>query len=176
MAYQIRLVRPHDAPGVVRVVQAVYDEYGFTWDESGYHSDLYDLTEYCDPLMARFWVAEATNGQIIGCGGVAFHAEIPGELGSTAIEEGTVRVSRTSAEVIRMYVHPDARRQGIATEIFERILDETPGQNLEIWSDKKFIDAHRLYESFGAVRVGERICDDPDEAPEWGFLLKNFGD
>jgi len=31
-----------DVEGIVRVVKAVYDEYGFTWDAEEYHADLYD--------------------------------------------------------------------------------------------------------------------------------------
>jgi putative acetyltransferase len=42
---------------------------------------------------------------------------------------------------------------------------------MELWSDKRFTDAHRLYERFGAKVVGERICHDPDKSPEWGLVL-----
>jgi hypothetical protein len=42
---------------------------------------------------------------------------------------------------------------------------------MEMWSDKRFEDAHRLYQKLGAEVVGERICHDPDQSPEWGLLL-----
>jgi hypothetical protein len=42
---------------------------------------------------------------------------------------------------------------------------------MEIWSDKKLLDGHRLYEKVGAVLVGERLCHDPDQSPEWGLVL-----
>jgi hypothetical protein len=42
---------------------------------------------------------------------------------------------------------------------------------MEIWSDKRFAEAHALYRSLGAKLVGERICHDPEQSPEWGFLL-----
>ena len=50
-----------------------------------------------------------------------------------------------------------ARRRG-----FERLIG---------WSDKRFEEAHGLYAKVGMGRVGERICDDPDKSPEWGFAL-----
>ena len=70
-----------------------------------------------------------------------------------------------------MYVHPKGRRRGIATAIMREIIGLEVGP-IEIWSDKRFVDAHRLYQRFGASVVGERICHDPDRAPEWGMILQ----
>jgi hypothetical protein len=42
---------------------------------------------------------------------------------------------------------------------------------MELWSDKRFGPAHRLYGQFGAEVVGDRICDDPDKSPEWGLRI-----
>jgi hypothetical protein len=42
---------------------------------------------------------------------------------------------------------------------------------MELWSDKRFEDAHRLYQKLGARVVGERICHDPDQSPEWGLAI-----
>lgn len=44
-------------------------------------------------------------------------------------------------------------------------------RQLEIWSDKRFEDAHRLYRRYGARVVGERVHDDPDSSEEWGLLI-----
>lgn len=165
----IRLARPEDSDGVVRTVRAVYDEYGFTWEEGGYHSDLYDLGPYCDPTQAQFWVAEL-EGEIAGCGGVRYFPTIPGQLGEIVIADDYERVAGTSSDIVRMYVHPRGRRMGIASSIMQAIVASTTGP-IEIWSDKRFVDAHRLYERFGAKTVGERICHDPDQAPEWGMIL-----
>lgn len=165
----LRLATLNDAPGVVEVVQAVYEEYGFTWEASGYHADLYDLQDYCDPTRSRFWVAES-DGRILGCGGIRFHERVQGPIGEIVIINDYERVAGTEAEIVRMYVHPLARRQGIASSIMEKILQATSGP-IEIWSDKKFEDAHRLYQRYGARVVGMRICHDPDQAPEWGMVL-----
>lgn len=169
--WELRPALPEDSAGVVQTVKEVYAEYGFTWEEGGYHADLYDLRPYCDPAQAAFWVAEQ-GGEVVGCGGLSFHARIPGEVGKIVILDDYERIGGTESQIIRMYVRPSARRQGIARKIMEKIVENAPGEAVEIWSDKHFVDAHRLYQSFGAQTVGERICHDPDQAPEWGLVLR----
>lgn len=169
----IRPVHPGDATGVADCVREVYVEYGFTWDPDGYHADLFDLSRFEHETAGRFWAAEEA-GTIIGCGGIGRFAVIPGEVGTLVSYEGELRVAGTNCEVLRMYVRPSARGRGIGSAIMQNILDsarEWGCLGLEIWSDKRFTEAHRLYERFGAVVVGERICDDPDESPEWGMWV-----
>lgn len=165
----IRLAKLEDAPGVVATVKEVYDEYDFTWEAEGYHSDLYDLTAYCDPQLARFWVAER-NGEVVGCGGVRYFPAVAGPLATIVIQDDYERIAGATCDIARMYVRPSARNLGIASSIMKLIVEHATGP-IEIWSDKRFVDAHRLYQRFGAKVVGERICHDPDQAPEWGLLL-----
>jgi hypothetical protein len=40
VAARIRLALAADSSAAAAVVRTVYDEYGFTWDEAGYHADL----------------------------------------------------------------------------------------------------------------------------------------
>ena len=169
---EIRLAELGDSKGVVETVMEVYHEFGFTWDEAGYHADLYDLGPYVRDDEVRFWVA-ISDGEVVGCGGVEFFPLIGGEA-DLVEREGMVRIAGTAGEIIRMYVRPAGRRQGVAGAIMRLIVEGARARNtpaLEIWSDKRFVDAHRLYERNGAVKVGERTCDDPDLAPEWGFRL-----
>lgn len=168
----IRKVRLEDALQVAECVRETYDEYGFTWDPDDYHADLYDLTEYVQE--AEFWVAEE-DGNILGCGGIVWHDLVPGEVGQADFVDGTIRVLGTSAELMRFYVRPSGRRRGIATSILEKSIEAARAKGVaavEIWSDKRFQDAHRLYQRHGARIVGDRICDDPDESPEWGLVLE----
>jgi len=167
------LVRPclgRDAEAAKSVVQEVFREYGFTWDGSDYFADLDGLPE---SFPGGFWVAES-GGQVAGCGGLELHELFAGQAGDLTAIRGTVRVSGTDCELGRLYVRPSARRQGLAGAISDCILSEARHRGLramEIWSDKRFAEAHRLYEKLGARLVGERVCDDPDESPEWGFVL-----
>lgn len=155
-----------DADAVVSVVHEVYEEYAFTWEADGYHRDLYEVP---DSYPDGFWVA-GREGEILGCVGLTMHERVPGEPGQ-AIDR---RICATDAELNRLYVKPAGRKGGLGRWLCEAVMAEARFQGataLELWSDKRFVDAHRLYERLGSIVVGERICDDPDEAPEWGLYL-----
>jgi putative acetyltransferase len=174
MNIRIQAATAADTAGVVRVVRAVYDEYGFTWEADGYHADLYDLQGYYLDRGHGFWVARDAE-TIIGTVALELFDPLPGEPGEAVLVGGTVRLGACDGALERLYVHPAARRQGAGRLLVETVLAEARRRgrrNLEIWSDKRFGEAHRLYHRLGAVTVAERICHDPDESPEWGLLLK----
>ncbi len=169
----LRDVELNDAVGVVETVREVFDEYSFTWEASGYHADLYDLTTYCNKSVSDFWVAEL-KGSIVGCGGVRYFDPVQIPVGHVENVGGKMRIGGCTCEIVRLYVRPSARRKGIGGAIMHKIMESMSlrgASHCEIWSDKLFFDAHTLYQKFGAITVGERICDDPDQAPEWGLLL-----
>ena len=143
---RIRHARTADSAAAAAVVRAVYDEYGFTWDEDGYHADLRDV----ERAYAAFFVAEL-NGRIVGTAGLS--------------EQGSLE---------RLYVMPAARGAGAGSALLATVADEARRRGhdrLEIWSDKRFEGAHRLYLREGARVVGERVHDDPDSSHEWGLVL-----
>ncbi len=167
---RIRPCEPEDAPHAARVVEQVFTDYNFTWDDSDYFQDLNELPgSYPD----GFWVAEQDD-QIVGVGGLELHPTPfpnPGQL--IQIDQET-RIGGTQGELVRLYVLASARRQGIARLLCACIMNEARHRRceaLEIWSDKLFQEAHQLYEELGARCIGERICPDPDQSPEWGYLL-----
>lgn len=171
---RIRPATAADSPAVVAVVRAVHDEYGFTWDPDDYHADLYDIGVHYLGVGHRFYVAEVGD-EVVGCAALEVFAPVAGALGEIVEQEGTSRIGGSDCALQRLYVHPEARRAGIGTRLFERTLDaavETGRTAMEIWSDKKLTKSHRLYERLGARRVADRVCDDPDQSPEWGFLLE----
>lgn len=135
-----------DSSAAAAVVRAVYDEYGFTWDETGYHADLADVAA----AYAAFFVVEL-NGRIVGTAGLT-----PG------------------GSLERLYVLSEARGSGAGSALLAAVVDEARRrghESLEIWSDKRFTGAHRLYERHGARIVGDRVHDDPDASAEWGLVL-----
>ena len=144
---RIRQARAADSTAAAAVVRSVYDEYGFTWDEDGYHSDLRDV----ESAYAAFFVAER-DGRIVGTAGLSEHGSLE-----------------------RLYVLPDARGAGAGSALLAAVADEARRRGharLEFWSDKRFEDAHRLYQREGARIVGERVHDDPDSSHEWGLVLE----
>ena len=159
------------AEGAIETIRAVYDEYGFTWEPEGYHADLYDVRGQYLSQGHRFWVY-VEDGRVLGTAALETYDLLPGRVSETVVVEGKVRVAGTDGSVERLYVHPEARRRGIAMQLMATVVAAAQGRRaLEVWSDKRFEGAHRLYERLGATVVGDRICDDPDVSPEWGLVL-----
>jgi putative acetyltransferase len=175
MSVSIRPAVPHDVENVIGVIRAVYDEYGFTWDAAGYHADLYDLQRHYLDQGHAFWVAEEEGGALIGTAALRLFAPLPGEWGASREVDGELRLCGCDCSLQRLYVHPSARRQGAGRKLMESVLQnarQRGRRGLEIWSDKRFGEAHQLYHKLGAVSVADRICHDPDQSPEWGLLIR----
>jgi GNAT superfamily N-acetyltransferase len=164
--------QPEYAQGAIDVVHAVYDEYGFTWDEADYHADLYDVPGHYLDQGSLFFVA-VVDGQVVATVALSIFDRLPGSSGTVLIED-EVRVAGCDCGLDRLYVHPKARKGRLGTSLTDRTIDEARKlgrTKMEIWSDKRFEAAHRLYQRLGAVIVGDRICGDPDQSPEWGLFL-----
>ena len=145
-AIRVRRARSGDSAAAAAVVRSVYREYGFTWDEDGHHADLRDV----EAAYAAFYVAE-TDNRIVGTAGLSHQGSLE-----------------------RFYVLRGARGAGAGTALLAAVSDEARRRGhvqLEIWSDKRFESAHRLYTRHGARVVGERVHADPDSSHEWGLVL-----
>jgi len=140
--------------GHLAVIAAVYREYGFTWDPGHpYFADLVDPIAHYDRKGGFFSVA-------------VMDRRVVGTIGGTP--EGS------TWELHRLYVAASARRGGLGTALVQTFLDlaRSAGATQAIlWSDKQLLDAHRLYRALGFQVTGERRCDDPDRAIEWGMTL-----
>jgi GNAT superfamily N-acetyltransferase len=151
----VRRATAADSAAAAEVVRAVYAEYGFVWQADGYHADLGDV----DAAYDGFWVAETDGGGVVGCVGLL--------LGAGSLPDADCSLER-------LYVLPGARGGGVGAALCAAVVEEARRhgrRRLEIWTDKRFAAAHRLYVRLGAERAGERVADDPDRSPEWGFVL-----
>ena len=171
----IRPATAGDAAAALAVVRAVFDEYGFELEAGGYDRDLRDLDGHYLSAGHGFWLAEA-DGAVVGTVGLVLAAEpIEGPRGAP-VEFGTdTRIGGCDCSLARLYVHPAARRGGIGSALMATAVAgarEAGRELMEIWSDKLFAEAHRLYERAGARNVGERIANDPDRSAEWGLALE----
>ncbi|MEA2590497.1 MAG: putative acetyltransferase [Actinomycetota bacterium] len=169
----IRLATAADSAAAAGVVEAVYAEYGFPWEPEGCQADLYDLgTHYLD-RGHLVWVA--TDGVAVqGLVGLKLFDPVPGPAGSAVEVEEAVRLAGCDAALARLYVHPRARRRGAGTDLLRTALDAARQRGrraVEIWSDKRLEEAHRLYERFGARPVADRLIFDPDPCEEWGLVV-----
>jgi GNAT superfamily N-acetyltransferase len=146
--------RARHGDGPARVVEAVYREYGFTWEPEGYHLDVLRPEEAYRAPDAFFAVA-TRDGRVIGTIGGTRHGD--------------------EAELKRLYLLREERGQGVGRALAERFLAWARAVGCSravLWSDKRFTDAHRLYLRLGFSVTSERICEpDPDKSPEWGCTL-----
>jgi putative acetyltransferase len=174
MSLSIRLANNHDIPAVTNVIKAVYDEYGWAWDPEGYHDDLYDIEGYYFAKGNQFWIAD-WDGEPAGTVALETFPLLVATPGAgTCEQDGMVRAANTDCSAERLYVSNNFRRRGIASALMQTVLEEARKlgcTGMEVWTDKRLKEAHLLYEKLGAEIIGERICDDPEQSPEWGMRL-----
>jgi putative acetyltransferase len=167
-----------DSAAVAAVVEAVYAEYGFAWEPEGCQADLYDLgAHYLDRGHLVWVVTEATGIQ--GVIGLRLFEPVAGPMGSAVELAGAVRLAGCDSALTRLYVHPRARRRGAGTDLLRAALEAARQRGrraVEIWSDKRLEEAHRLYKRFGACPVADRLIFDPDPCEEWGLLIDLAGE
>lgn len=170
------MIRPYtsqDAEAARMVIKTVYDEYDFPWEPDGYHADLWRIEEEYIQPGGGFWIAEH-EGNVVGVVGLEVFDPIPGPNGQVVTVDGVRRIGGADCELMRLYVLSSARGLKLGRRLSEKVVEEAKlrgRKTLEIWSDKVLTQAHALYQSQGAIIVGERLCSDPTEAPEWGMYL-----
>lgn len=155
----IRPLEDDDGPAVIELISGVYGEYeGCVLDLPGVDADLPALATSWAALGGHGWVV--TDGdRIVACVGVA---------------PATVR-GRPGAELKRLYVAGSHRRQGLGQALVELVeadaRDHHGAEEVELWSDTRFHDAHRLYERRGYQRQPEtRDLHDPSHTTEYHFV------
>ncbi len=172
MPFTIRLASRADEPAIQHVIRTVYEEYGWPWYPGDYHKDLYDIDAAYYGHGGAFWVAEI-DGQVVGTTGLERFEAFP-EGDNLVMVNGALRGAGCDCSIERLYLLKEARGQGIGIALLQQTIDgakERGCKRMEIWSDKRLGEAHRLYEKFGARMVGERLCHDPEQSPEWGMVL-----
>lgn len=169
----LRRVTDADADAVSRLIGACFAEYeGCVLDPDGVDSWMAAPASSYDAKGGVFWVLTE------GPAGSGTRTELesgatPGEADLLACvgwaPDGPGRV-----ELKNLYVRARARRQGLARRLVERVeqaAGEQAAGTVHLWSDTRFLDAHRLYENLGYQRDGtERALHDPSNSVEYGFV------
>jgi GNAT superfamily N-acetyltransferase len=139
--------------GPWRVVKAVFDEYGFPFDENDYDADLLEPEKHCDGRSGWLAVAEDADGRVVGCVAVT--------------DEGNGLF-----DLHRLYVLAETRGQGAGSRLIRWAIDRAlaqGGRRMVLYSDIAFADAHRLYRRHGFRCHRFRYAPDPWQSREWGF-------
>ena len=150
-----QLVRPTEAadvPAILALVGGVYREYGCVLNAEEEDTHLLDPGPYFRQRGGEFWVVESA-GAVRATSAVELHPE--------------------SAELRCLYVHAALRRQGWGrrlTELAMQYARNAGRGRMVLWSDTRFVAAHRLYESLGFWRTGrERELHDSNDTREYEF-------
>lgn len=151
---KVRDARDSDGEQLAALIEACYGEYGgCVLDIDGEAPELRAIATHHAALGGRFWVAE-NDGRILGSVGI-----VPSGNGVF--------------ELTKLYVAKDARKMGIGKRLLSLAEVEAMSRGaraMELWSDTRFEDAHRLYERRGYVRGAEtRELHDKSSSVEYYF-------
>jgi putative acetyltransferase len=152
-----------DAQGLIALIGAVYDEYpGCVLDVPGEEPDLEAIASAYSQKGGQFWVAVESD-RVVGC---------VGWVPSTDPE--------TPADWIRLcklYVARTHRRQGLASSLCARVEAAAQARGaggIELWSDTRFLDAHRFYTRRGYQKQPRtRQLFDRSDTTEYYFTKRS---
>jgi putative acetyltransferase len=151
----IRPVADSDRQDIFGLIAICYADYPGCFVDP--HDDLPDLrtpgTSY-ECTGGAFWAVEDERGRVCACVAVDFP------------EEGT-------AELHRLYVRPDQRGMGLGSRLVhqaEAHARSKGASRMVLWSDTRFVTAHRLYKRLGYVQgEGQRPLADISQSVEYPF-------
>jgi putative acetyltransferase len=157
----IRPVVDSDRQDLFGLIAICYADYSGCFVDP--HDDLPDLrapgTSY-ERTGGAFWAVEDEHGRVCACVAVDFP------------ESGT-------AELHRLYVRPDQRGRGLGSRLVRRAEAHARSKGasrMVLWSDTRFVTAHRLYRQLGYLQLPEpRELTDISRSVEYGFEKTALG-
>ncbi|HEV2088259.1 MAG TPA: GNAT family N-acetyltransferase, partial [Cryptosporangiaceae bacterium] len=150
----LRPVRDDDSAALIALIGACWSEYaGCVLHVDAEEPWLRAPARSFGGQGGRMWVAER-DGTVLGCVGMA-------PAGGDAVE------------LKSLYVAAAARRQGLGEVLAGLVENEARSggaRRLELWSDTRFTDAHRLYNRLGYTRLpASRVLHDLSDTTEYAF-------
>jgi putative acetyltransferase len=158
---QTRPARDDDAAPLIALIAGIYAEYpGCVLDVEREEPDLLAIASAYAQKRGAFWVTvDAADTALIGCVGWLPSAA-PGLRGWV--------------ELRKLYVARRHRRRGVAGALCDRVDAAARAQGaggVELWSDTRFLDAHRFYAGRGYERQpGSRQLFDLSASSEYHFI------
>jgi putative acetyltransferase len=150
---RLRPTVPEDVPGILALIGEVYSEYDCVLDAEREERHLLEPGPYFRARGGEFWVVEED-----------------GRIRATV----AVMLEKDAGELKSLYVHSSLRRQGWGRRLTDLVIDYARAkgkQKMILWSDTRFLDAHRLYRSMGFRETGLRELHDSNNSIEYGFEL-----
>jgi len=150
----IRAAVDTDVPQIVRLIGDIWAEYGCVLDTTVEEKYLLAPAEYFHARNGEFWVVE--DGDRI--------------VATVAI----MMIDDDIAELKSLYVHKAQRGAGLGERLARLAVDlakERGARETVLWTDTRFVSAHRLYKRLGYTKTGTRDLDDINNTTEFGFVL-----
>lgn len=146
-----------DADGLVALIHGCWAEYPGCVMDVAENPELLQIATWSAARGGRFWVAEA-EGWIVGSAGIVPAVDPAGQ------------------EMVKLYVARAARRQGLGARFIRMVEAEARqrgARSVELWSDARFFDAHRLYRrNFYVQRADSRALGDLSHSVEYHFAKR----
>lgn len=159
----VRPVRDSDSAALVALIGSCWAEYpGIVLDVDGEEPWLRAPASAYRRWGGRMWVLVPDGGDgPVACVGVKPHG--PGVV-----------------ELKSLYVAAAARRRGLGSRLTRMVEEEarrSGALRVELWSDSRFADAHRMYERLGYRRTGNtRDLHDLSHTTEYEFVRDLAGE
>ena len=135
---RIRDAKDEDALDIIELIGSVFGEYPrCVLDVDGEMPELRKVATYHREHGGAFWLAESA-GRVVACAGYVAAA-----------------APESALELKKLYVHRRAREAGLGAVFVDRVeqrASEMGKELIELWSDTRFVTAHRFYEKRGYVR------------------------
>ncbi len=139
--FELRPFQPRDSSNVLRLVESVLAEFGFSLGGHDDDWDIENVAEFYAPPTSAFWVLESGD-EIVGMVGVKQRSD-------------------TESELRRMYLRSDLRGRGHGKKLLHVALEfarSQGGKAIFLETSQKMQKAIGLYEAFGFV-----LTDRPGE-------------
>jgi len=142
-----------DADGLIALVRGCFSEYpGCLLDVDGEAPELRAIRTWFRARGGKFHVGER-EGRVVA------------SVGFVPVGEGV--------ELKKLYVERSERRSGLGSRLVALVEEQAAARGarfVELWSDTRFADAHRLYERLGYLRgPGTRELHDLSRTVEFHY-------
>jgi len=146
-----------DVPQIIDLITDIWAEYDCILDTEKEEKYLLAPEDYFHSKDGEFWVVAERN-QIVGTVAV-------------------IMLDENTAELKSLYVRRNFRQQGLGENLIKLAVKfaSIKGRNeIILWSDTRFIEAHKLYEKIGFKRLGKRELNDINKSSEFGFKRNTY--
>lgn len=142
-----------DSQGIINLIAEFYASYNDKINLQKFDKDLTDIEKNYFQDNGHFWVVKNENGKIIASLGLKNH-------------------KNNTAELKRVVVATEYRRQGIASKLLSIAIEFAKKINCKeifLWTDIRYKISHLFYEKSGFVYKKTKVFDNADQP--WTALL-----